>query len=63
MKSNIGYMKTGTVRPAMLYSIYTLECIYSFVQFYIDPILNGRNAVFANVLDASREIVEAVEGV
>ena len=45
-KPVLSEVKAGAGAPAMLYSIYTLEYIYSFVQFYIDPILNGRNAIF-----------------
>lgn len=47
MKSNIGYMKTGTVRPAVLYTIYMFNNIYTFCKNSILSVLN----IYVSTLD------------
>jgi hypothetical protein len=49
MKSNIGYMKTGTVRPAVLYSIYMFNNIYTFCKNSILSIINIYVSILNNI--------------
>ena len=66
-KPVLSEVKAGAGAPAMLYSIYTLEYIYSFVQECANldeetyEYIRSAHPAIAHFLDASREIVEAVE--
>lgn len=53
MKSNIGYMKTGSIEPVVLYTIYMFNNIYTFCKNSILSVLN----IYVSTLDNTMNTV------